>query len=102
MRSIPLTLAAGALCLAQASLAAAQAPSRGTAARDVLLASLSSLKQDNLYLSELAAYQAQLITSAKADPVAVRETGRRPIDACLETRLKPLCPLFRNTFAASE
>lgn len=102
MRSITLTLAAGTLGLAQAGFAAAPTPTREAAARDALLASLSLLKRDNLYLSELAAYQAQLIVSARADPVSVRETGRRPLAACLATRLKPLCPLFHNTFAASE
>ncbi|MDE3120551.1 MAG: hypothetical protein KGK00_02150 [Paracoccaceae bacterium] len=101
MRLIPLTTAALVLALAQASTAAPQVNSEEAKARDALLASLSSLKEDNLYLAELAAYQAQLIVSAKADPIAVRDTGRRPMDACLATRLKTICPLFQNTFSTA-
>lgn len=99
MRLTHLTLAAACLCFALISTANAKAPSKATAARDALLASLSSLKEDNLYLAELAAYQAQLIVSAKADPAAVRDTGRRPMAACLATRLKTICPIFEHTFS---
>ena len=63
----------------------------------VLRAKITSLKADNADLAKLLEYAEVLSTLANDDPASARK-ARAPIARCLNTPLRPYCPLLRGLF----
>lgn len=66
-----------------------------------LRAKITSLKADNADLAKLLEYADVLNTLANDDPASARK-ARAPIARCLNTPLRPYCPLLRGLFDAEK